>query len=61
MWCVPKYSNPTGDVYSDETVHRIATMRTGAPDFRLLWDNAYAVHHLAEQRPEIANILDACA
>jgi aspartate/methionine/tyrosine aminotransferase len=61
MWCVPKYSNPTGEVYSDETVHRLATMRTAAPDFRLFWDNAYAVHHLTERRHEVANILDACA
>jgi DNA-binding transcriptional MocR family regulator len=60
MWCVPKYSNPSGEVYSDETVRRLATMRTGAPDFRLFWDNAYAVHHLTETRHEIANILDAC-
>jgi DNA-binding transcriptional MocR family regulator len=60
MWCVPKYSNPSGDVYSDETVRRLAGMRTGAPDFRLFWDNAYAVHHLTERRHEIANILDAC-
>jgi DNA-binding transcriptional MocR family regulator len=61
MWCVPKYSNPTGDVYSVETVRRLATMHTAAPDFRLFWDNAYAVHHLTDQRHEIANILDACA
>ncbi|WP_158927110.1 aminotransferase class I/II-fold pyridoxal phosphate-dependent enzyme [Acidisphaera sp. S103] len=61
MWCVPKYSNPSGEVYSDETVRRLAAMRTGAPDFRLLWDNAYAVHHLTEKRHEVANILDACA
>jgi DNA-binding transcriptional MocR family regulator len=60
MWCVPKYSNPTGEVYSDEIVERLATMRTGAPDFRLFWDNAYAVHHLTESRREIANILDLC-
>jgi DNA-binding transcriptional MocR family regulator len=60
MWCVPKYSNPSGEVYSDETVRRLATMRTGAPDFRLFWDNAYAVHHLTETRHGIANILDAC-
>lgn len=61
MWCVPKYSNPSGDVYSDETVHRLAAMRTGAPDFRLFWDNAYAVHHLTDRPHEISNILDACA
>jgi DNA-binding transcriptional MocR family regulator len=61
MWCVPKYSNPSGEVYSDETIHRLAAMRTGAPDFRLFWDNAYAVHHLTENRHEIANMLDACS
>jgi DNA-binding transcriptional MocR family regulator len=60
MWCVPKYSNPSGEVYSDETVRRLAAMQTGAPDFRLFWDNAYAVHHLTERRHAIANILDAC-
>jgi DNA-binding transcriptional MocR family regulator len=61
MWCVPKYSNPTGSIYSDETVERLASMRTAAPDFRLFWDNAYAVHHLTPERIEIASILDACA
>ena len=61
MWCVPKYSNPTGEIYSDETVERLASMRTAAPDFRLFWDNAYAVHHLTEKRHDIANIIDACA
>ena len=60
MWCVPKYSNPTGETYSDETVRRLAAMRTGAPDFRLFWDNAYAVHHLTRTRHQVANILDAC-
>ena len=60
MWCVPKYSNPSGEVYSDETVRRLAAMQT-APDFRLFWDNAYAVHHLTENRIAIANILDVCA
>ena len=61
MWCVPKYSNPTGEVYSAETVRRLAAMRTGAADFRLFWDNAYAVHHLTGQRREIPSILNACA
>ncbi len=61
MWCVPKYSNPSGEVYSPETVQRLAAMRTGAADFRLFWDNAYAVHHLTERRHEIADILGACA
>ena len=60
MWCVPKYSNPTGEVYSGATVRRLATMRAGAPDFRLFWDNAYTVHHLTERRHEIENILDLC-
>ena len=61
MWCVPKYSNPTGEIYSDETIRRLASMKTGAPDFRLFWDNAYTVHHLTDDRHEILNVLDACA
>jgi DNA-binding transcriptional MocR family regulator len=61
MWCVPKYSNPTGTVYSDATIERLAAMKTAAPDFRLYWDNAYAVHHLTSERIEIANILELCA
>jgi DNA-binding transcriptional MocR family regulator len=60
MWCMPKYSNPTGDIYSPETVQRLASMKTAAPDFRLFWDNAYTVHHLTERRHEVANILDLC-
>jgi DNA-binding transcriptional MocR family regulator len=61
MWCVPKYSNPTGTVYSDAIIERLAAMKTAAPDFRLYWDNAYAVHHLTSERIEIENILHLCA
>jgi DNA-binding transcriptional MocR family regulator len=58
MWCMPKYSNPTGAVYSDAVIERLASMKTAAPDFRLFWDNAYVVHHLTHERIEIANILE---
>lgn len=61
MWCVPRYSNPTGETYGAETVRRLAAMRTGAPDFRIYWDNAYAVHDLVEAGPPLENLLDACA
>lgn len=61
IWCVPKYSNPTGTVYSDAVIDRLASMKTAAPDFRLFWDNAYAVHHLTDERVEIANVLELCA
>ena len=60
MWCVPKYSNPSGIVYSDEVIDRLAQMKTAAPDFRIFYDNAYAVHHLYPQRKPLKNLLEAC-
>lgn len=60
IWIVPKYSNPTGLSCSDEVVDRLSTMKTAATDFRIFWDNAYAVHHLSEDKDELKNILDTC-
>ena len=59
MWCVPKYSNPQGYVYSDATVRRIAALTPAAPDFRVMWDNSYVVHHLYDDVP-LLPVYDAC-
>ena len=59
IWCVPRYSNPSGVVYADSTVQRISKLgNIAGNNFRIIWDNAYAVHHLVDEPPELANILE---
>lgn len=60
MWCVPVYSNPTGTVYSEEVARALVSL-PAAPDFRLFWDNAYAVHHLSDDRPAPIDVLALAA
>lgn len=60
IWCVPLYSNPTGSIYSDQVISRLASMQTAADDFTVFWDNAYVVHHLTEEEIEIKDIISEC-
>ncbi|NLC79235.1 MAG: aminotransferase class I/II-fold pyridoxal phosphate-dependent enzyme [Ruminococcaceae bacterium] len=60
IWCVPVYSNPTGAVYSDETIKRLASMKCKAEDFVIMYDNAYCVHHLYDKQNKVISILKEC-